>query len=417
MFDAEKQIKLSNESLKGIDPSELIDLVEPKLKYHQSLDSLRERLEANDPLKVKLGIDPTGPDVHLGHIVPLRVLDLFGRAGHDIDLIFGDFTAKIGDPSGRDTARKVLTDPEIAANVASYQDQVHPYFDTEAENVRLHRNSTWLGAMALSDTFHYLQMVNLTEATQRTDFRERMQKGSAVTLAEAMYGTLQGIDSVELHSDVELGGIDQLLNVSQARAVQRSQGQTPEEILLTPIIEGTDGTGRKMSKSYNNYIPATADADEIFGKIMSIPDELIVPYIVAFAQVSGSEIEALQKSVQQFPHEMKKQLGVYLAATRSGNLDVAQQAREDFERKFSRRQLAETDSKEIKSSANDTLVATLMKSGDFTSNSELRRLAQGGGIKVDGVKITEEALYQPVQDEQHITVGKRRSFKVALRTE
>ena len=414
LFDAGLYVQKSDESLVGISPDEFVDLVEPKLEYDLSLEHIRTRLANNETLKVKMGIDPTGPDVHLGHTVPIRVLDLFRRSGHQVDLIFGDFTAKIGDPSGRDSARKVLTDAEIASNVASYRSQVHNFFDTNGENVRIHRNSTWLGEMALHETFQYLQMVNLSEATRRKDFRERMQRGAAVTLAEAMYGTLQGIDSVHLGSDVEIGGIDQLLNVQQARSVQRNRGQNAEDILLTPIIEGTTGDGRKMSKSYGNYIATNADADDIFGQIMSIPDTLIVPYIVAFAPVSKGDIQALHTATQMYPYEQKKQLAKYLVATATGSIEQGDIAKENFERKFSLRQTDESDYTEVVASLEDSVLSALVKTGGFKSNGEIRRLASGGGIKINGCKITEDGLQELVDNGHKILVGKRRGFKISL---
>ena len=415
MLRADVYFEKNKESLIGITPDEFVDLVEPKLEYDLSLENIKERLDNNETLRVKMGIDPTGPDVHIGHAVPIRVLDLFSRAGHDIDLIFGDFTAKIGDPSGRDSARKVLTDDEIAVNVTSYREQVQNFFDTNAENVRVHRNSTWLGRMALHETFEYLQMVNLSEATQRKDFRERIQKGSTVTLAEAMYGTLQGIDSVHLQSDVELGGIDQLLNVQQARSVQRSQGQNPEDILLTPIIEGTSGDGRKMSKSYDNYVATTASADDVFGKIMSIPDTLIVPYAVAFAPVSRQDIQGLTIAAQNSPLEIKKQLATYLAATSTGSLEQGELARGNFERRFSRNEISRDDLTEIAITPQNSVLSALISTGGFKSNSEVRRLAAGGGIKLNGQKLTEDELLQKVDEGQTILVGKRRGFRISLR--
>lgn len=410
MLRAGVYFERSRESLDEIASDEFISLVEPKIEYNLSLENIKERLDNNEKLRVKMGIDPTGPDVHIGHAVPIRVLDLFSRAGHDIDLIFGDFTAKIGDPSGRDSDRKVLTDSEIAANVASYREQVQNFFDTNAENVRIHRNSAWLGRMALHETFEYLQMVNLSEATQRKDFRERMQKGSAVTLAEAMYGTLQGIDSVHLESDIELGGIDQLLNVQQARNVQRNMGQNPEDILLTPIIEGTTGDGRKMSKSYDNYIATTASADDIFGKIMSIPDTLIVPYAVAFAPVNKEDIRGLTSATQNNPLEIKKQLATYLAATSTGSLEQGELARENFERRFSRKEIKDNDTQTLTDKG--SLLDTLMSSGDFKSRSELRRIADQGGLKAGGVKLSTDELLGAFPSDSIVTVGKRRAYRL-----
>jgi len=411
MFQATEYYGREHESLEGISTEDFVDLLEPKLEYALSIDGLAARLAEGEPLRVKMGIDPTGPDIHLGHVVPVRALDLFRRAGHSVDLIFGDFTAKIGDPSGRSDGRKTLTDEEIGRNVASYKGQVHNYFDTDARNVTIHRNSLWLGALALPEVFQYLQMVNLTQATQRRDFRTRMEAGNSVTLAEAMYGTLQGIDSVHLRSDVEIGGIDQLLNVSQARDVQRNRGQRPEEVLLTPIIQGTTGDGRKMSKSYGNYIPATASPDEIFGKIMSIPDTHVVPYLVAFAPIHKRDVETLTLAARENPLELKKQLATYLAAVSAGSLSAGMEARETFDRRFARREFKEDEIVTITAAPDDTVLAIIGRTVGL-SNNEVRRLANGGGIKVNGVKITEEGLHELPARGTALSVGKRRHYTV-----
>ena len=413
MIESAAFFNKGKESLIGISSNELVGLLQPKIEYPGSLESLQERLDTGEKLNVKLGIDPTGPDIHIGHIVPVKVLDLFSRAGHNIDLIFGDFTAKIGDPTARTNSRRVITDDMILSNMATYREQVNHYMDTTAPNIRIHRNSQWLGSMMLSEMFSYLQAVNLTEATQRKDFRDRMERGAAVSLAEVVYGTLMGIDSVKLNTDIELGGIDQLLNVQQARMVQKKAGQKAEEILLTPIIEGTAGDGRKMSKSFDNYISAATEPKDMFGKIMSMPDNLILPYIKAYAPVSSAEIAELEDEIYTSPMESKKQLATYMAATISDNLDTGMAAREDFERRFSRRQLDESDSKAIAITEDDTLISALMRSGDFKSKNDLRRIAGQGGIRINGAKIDSDRINNKLaEDELTVVVGKRRIFKL-----
>ena len=291
----------NTESLQGISSDDLIALIKPKTEKAIGIDNIKERIDNGEKLNVKFGTDPTGPDLHLGHIVPIRVLDIFSRAGHNIDLIFGDFTAKVGDPTGRGDERPLLTDEKIAENMSTFRNQVDRYFDTTRDNVHIHQNSQWLGKMALASVFDYLQAINLSQAMQRDDFRSRAQNGKAVSLAEVMYGALMGIDSTHLMSDVEIGGVDQLLNFQQARDIQRSQGQRAEDIVMTPIIEGTSGDGRKMSKSYGNYIPVRADDTEIFGKFMSIPDTLIVPYVKAFAPVYEQDLPRIIAAVHESP--------------------------------------------------------------------------------------------------------------------
>lgn len=416
MLSAEKLFAEGQQSLVGITPPEMVDLLAPKLQYELGLASVADRIGAGDTLRVKLGIDPTGPDIHIGHVVPVRVLDIFARAGQQIDLIFGDFTAKIGDPSGRSTGRQTITDQDIAANVATYRDQVRNYFDTTGENVKVHRNSTWLGRLTLREAFEYLEMTNLSEAMQREDFRSRMAQGGSVSLSEAMYGTLQGIDSFALNSDVEIGGIDQLLNVQKARDVQRRKGQRPQDILLTPIIEGTDGTGRKMSKSYGNYVAALAPPNDIFGSIMSIPDKLIQPYATAFAPIRASEMQGLLEYIAREPLEAKKQLAMYVVALSTGNMHEGLEAREHFERVFSRREVQERDMSPLSVMPETTIMDALFGTGQFVSRSEIRRIAVGKGVRLDGRTIDDDDLYGTINDGASISVGKRKHFKVTHAT-
>jgi tyrosyl-tRNA synthetase len=294
--------------------------------------------------------------------------------------------------------------------MSTYREQVNRFFDTDRDNVRIHQNSRWLGAMALSSVFDYLQAINLSQAMQRDDFRARAQNGKAVSLAEVMYGAMMGIDSHYLHTDVEIGGVDQLLNFQQTRDIQRHLGQKAEDIIMTPIIEGTSGDGRKMSKSYGNYISARTDADELFGKIMSIPDATVVPYMKAFAPVHVTELEAIETAVKRDPMEMKKQLAAYVVATSTNNRDSGLEAREDFERKFADKNITMEDAIILSDSGN--LVDTLMNSGDFKSKSELRRLANQGGIKINGKKITADVLDVPPITQALITIGKRKVYSI-----
>jgi len=404
----EKYYHKNSESLEGISSDEMFSLLTPKTEKIISFDSLKEKIDSGDKLNVKFGADPTGPDLHLGHIVPIRALDIFNRAGHNIDLIFGDFTAKIGDPTGRNEERPILTDEMIANNMSTYRDQINRFFDTNRENVRIHKNSKWLGNIALASIFDYLQAINLSQAMQRDDFRARAQNGKAVTLAEVMYGAMMGIDSCHLNTDVEIGGIDQLLNFQQTRDIQRHLGQKAEDIIMVPIIGGSDG--RKMSKSYENYISARTNADDLFGKIMSIPDVSIIPYIKAYAPVNEADLPDIEIAVKNDPMEMKKQLASYLVSTSTDSRDTGLMARESFERRFTDKKISINDA--IKLPAGGSLVDVLFKSGDFKSNSELRRLAEQGGIKLNGEKINANDLNNPTGPTGLITVGKRRIYVI-----
>lgn len=400
-------------SLEGATPDELIAYIEPKAEQVSSFDSIRQRLSSEEPLNVKFGTDPTGPDLHIGHLVPIRILDIFRRAGHNIDLIFGDFTARVGDPSGRSSERPLLDDEKIAENVSTFRTQVDKYFDTNAPNVRVSHNSEWLSKMPFTRVFEYMQAVNLREAMQRRDFRNRALGGRSVSLAEAFYGTMMGIDSEVLNTDIEIGGIDQLLNFQQARDVQRTRGQKPEDVIMTPILEGTSGGGLKMSKSLGNFVPLRAEASEIYGKMMSIPDDLIEKYIRAFAPVQQPELEQIRYAIALDPFEMKKQLATYMAALSASSLETGMEQRENFERRFAKKILSEEDLAILPAHSN-SLIGALFATGAYKSRRDIRRLAREGAIKIDGQKVDEESLFaaMPTTDSV-VTVGKRAAYRIA----
>ncbi|MDB5162484.1 MAG: Tyrosine--tRNA ligase [Candidatus Saccharibacteria bacterium] len=413
MSFSEKKFSKTYESLEGATPNELISLIEPKIEHAITIDSVKEQLEKGEPLNIKFGTDPTGPDLHIGHVVPIRVLDILSRAGHNIDLVFGDFTAKVGDPSGRSNERPLLTDEKISENVSTFRTQVNKYFDTTRSNVKVSHNSDWLKDMPFSEVFKYLQDVNLSEAMQRRDFRTRLLGGQGVSLAEAFYGTMMGIDSVQLETDIEIGGIDQLLNFQQTREVQRNRGQHAESVLMTPILEGTSGNGIKMSKSLGNFVPLRATPNEIYGKMMSIPDDLILKYMTAFAPVEQSELEGLSKQIADNPLEMKKQLATYMAAISTSELSKGLEERENFERRFVNKTLDEKDIQVLPSSV-DSLIDGIFATGNYSSRGEIRRLALQGAIKIDGQKVSEEELLGALPESDTIvTVGKRSAYRIA----
>jgi tyrosyl-tRNA synthetase len=294
---------------------------------------VKSSLDNIGSLKVKFGTDPTGPELHLGHAVPLRLLELFRRTGHTIDIVFGDFTAGIGDPSDRISDRPILSKEQIARNVETFSEQVAPFVDTKSPNVRLHRNSDWISKLTLADFFGVLTDVRLSDATQRDDFRYRSRTGDSVRMSEVLYATLMGVDSIHLGSDLEIGGTDQLLNFMQARKLMFAKGLDPEMILVTPMIQGTDGSGSKMGKSNGNYIPVLAPSDETYGKVMSIPDKLILPYMKAFAPVHEKDAGWLESLVYNNPHRAKKDLARYITSLSTGE-EGASEASDRFHRRF-----------------------------------------------------------------------------------
>lgn len=398
-------------SLCGIGTEELIGFIRPKCKEVLTIDRLRQKLAESARLKVKFGIDPTAAEIHIGHVVPIMLLDLFERAGHHVDFIIGDFTARVGDPTERETGRVPLDPERIRQNMATYTSQIGKYINLAS--LTIHHNAAWLNPMTLQEIFTIFQGINLSEAMQREDFRARMRNEQAVSLAEVCYGVLMGIDSVHLDSDVEIGGIDQLLNFQQCRKIMQQSGRTEEVILMTPILEGTSGDGRKMSKSYKNYVAVNAAAEEKFGKIMSIPDRLVDQYFSCFTQVHEQEVEELRSFIAENPLEAKKQLATLLVAAETRNLDDGLRERESFERRFSQRELRNEDCVEIKFGAEKTIFEALMSSGKFGSRNELRRLFGQQAVRAtsDGADkvLTLETTVGEATD--IVRVGKRRFFR------
>lgn len=360
-------------------------------------------------LNVKFGIDPTGADIHIGHLCPIFVLNIFLKCGHNIDFIIGDFTAKIGDPSGRNTERALITDEQIAANLATYTEQIAPYIDIK--KLKIHKNSQWLAKTSLAEFLSVLQRIKLAVATQREDFRNRIEN---VSLAEVNYAVLMGLDSVNLKSDVELGGVDQLLNFGQCRLVQEIYQQKPETAFGTPILEGLSGDGRKMSKSFNNYIAVSAPAADKFGKFMSLPDSLLLKYYQAYGYIYSEEIPELVKFIESNPLEAKKQLATYFVSIDGNNLEIGLKERENFERKFSKRELTDADFITVTVAPNTTLINAIAATGKFSSNGEIKRLIMAGAVSDIDTKEKLEISYILTKDVK-IKVGKLNTFKIEVK--
>ncbi|MFD1833002.1 tyrosine--tRNA ligase [Streptomyces desertarenae] len=355
-----------------------------------SVEELAERIgaarEAGRGLTVKLGIDPTAADVHLGHTVPMIVLSRFQRMGHDVTLIIGDITAKIGDPSGRSSERPPLTDEDIARNLAGYRDQVRPFFDFE--RVRFRHNSEWLARIALPKLIGILAQVPASSLLQREDFRNRLAAGHGLTMSELIYPVAMAIDSAEIEADVELGGVDQLLNMQTGRKVMEIYGQRPQMIVTMPLIEGTDGSGAKMSKSKGNYIALNASADDVFGKIMSIPDRLMAPYLRAWTEWTDTEIDLVAERIEKgtlHPMDLKKVLAGEVVAALHG-VEAAMAARAGFTAQFSRKSFADVGSLPVVDAAEHGgkgIAAVLATVLEFTpSASAARRVAKQNGLRL-----------------------------------
>ncbi|WP_410539078.1 tyrosine--tRNA ligase [Streptomyces sp. KL2] len=355
-----------------------------------SVEGLAERIEAarqaGHGLNVKLGIDPTAADVHLGHTVPMIVLSRFQRMGHDVTLIIGDITAKIGDPSGRSSERPPLTDEDIARNLAGYRDQVKPFFDFE--RVRFRHNSEWLAGIALPKLIGVLSQIPASSLLQREDFRNRLSAGHGLTMSELIYPVAMAIDSAEIDADIELGGVDQLLNMQMGRKVMEIYGKKPQMITTVPLIEGTDGSGAKMSKSKGNYIALNSSADDVFGKIMSIPDRLMVPYLRAWTEWTDSEIDQVTARIEKgtlHPMDLKRVLAGEVVTALHG-LKAAMAARAGFTAQFSRKSFSDVESLPVVDAAEHgdkgvtAILATVL---EFTpSASAARRVAKQNGLRL-----------------------------------
>jgi tyrosyl-tRNA synthetase len=374
---------------------------------------LRAKLERSErtgsPLKVKLGLDPTAPDLHLGHTVVLQKLRDFQEFGHQIIIIIGDFTGMIGDPTGRSETRKPLTWDEIRANAETYRSQLGKVLDMSRTRVEF--NSTWLAPLTFENIIRETAHLTVAQMLQREDFANRYASGRPISLHELLYPLAQGYDSVALGSDVELGGTDQTFNLLVGRDLQRAHGQEPQVALTVPILEGLDGV-QKMSKSLGNAVGLTEPPIEMYGKLMSLSDDLMFRYFELVTRVSEAEIQALRKL---HPKESKKRLAWTVTAMYHGDAG-AREGEAHFSRVYENKQTPEKV--EVVSLATPSgglsIVKVIVGSGLVATNSEGRRLIQQGAVEVDGTRL--EDANQPLQAgrEYLIRVGKRRFKRVFL---
>jgi len=412
-FDQQFCTRIS-EPWDSIESDEFVGFLLPKCQEVITPERLRQKIVEQSVLKVKFGIDPTASEIHIGHVVPIMLLRQFAKAGHHIDFIIGDFTARVGDPTARDTGRTPLNPEQIVKNMQTYISQIGKYIDLRV--LHIHHNAEWLNPMTLQEIFAIFQQINLSEAMQREDFRARMRNEQAVSIAEVCYGVLMGIDSVHLGTHVEVGGIDQLLNFQQCRKIMRQSGMDEEVILMTPILEGTSGDGKKMSKSYGNYVAVNATHEEKFGKIMSIPDRLIGQYFRCFADVHKRELDELDIFITENPLEAKKQLATLIVALETKRIEDGLRERESFERKFSQKKIRDEDCVELAEDASTTILDALLKSSQFKSKGELRRLFEQQAVRSvseDGkITLSPETVISQIHGV--VRVGKRRFFQFVV---
>lgn len=367
---------------------------------------LAAKLALGRPLRIKLGMDPTAPDLHLGHSVTLKKLREFQDAGHTVIFLVGDFTAMIGDPTGRSETRKPLSRAEIERNADTYREQAYKILDRELTEVRF--NSEWMNGLNVAELIKIAATLSVARLLERDDFEKRLAAEEPLFLHELLYPVIQGYDSVALKADLEIGGTDQKFNMLVGRDLQRHFGQDPQAVMTMPLLEGLDGV-RKMSKSLGNYVGLTDKPEDMYGKLMSVPDKLMVRYYELLTTATAEEIAAV-KSGAMHPMEAKKRLARTLVTEYHGT-PAATRAEEYFESKHQRREIPA--SAPVYRIAEDLWICELMKQLQFTpSTSEARRLVSQGAVRVDGHTITDVNFRFVPGEHKVLEVGKRRVARI-----
>jgi len=375
---------------------------------------LLKLLESGKPLRLKQGFDPSCPDIHLGHVVGLRKLRQFQQLGHRVVLIVGDWTAQIGDPSGASATRSMLSAKEVQANAQTYMEQFFKVVDKEKTEVRW--QSEWFGKFGLEDVIRLTSKFTVAQFLAREDFGKRYNSGRPIAITELLYPLLQAYDSVAIEADVEFGGTDQKFNCLVGRELQQMTGQRPQQVFLVPLLIGTDGT-QKMSKSLGNYIGVDEPPSEVYGKIMSIPDSLIIDYLELVTDIPDEEIAEFKAQIADQsvnPMTVKKRLA-YEIVTQFHSPQAAGEAEEHFAKVFQKGEVPDEAVVMINASAGlkSTLSAELTKAGLTKSRSEARRLLTQCAIEIDGKTVTEDLEMAQIKKGSVIKVGKRRFAKIA----
>ncbi len=370
------------------------------------IGDLDAKLALGRPLRIKAGFDPTAPDLHLGHTVLLRKLRHFQECGHQVFFLIGDFTAMIGDPSGRNETRPALTKDQVLANAETYKSQVFKILDPEKTEVVF--NSSWIEPLGAAGMLKLAGKRTVARMLERDDFKERFKQGIEISITEFLYPLLQGFDSVALKADVELGGSDQRFNLLMGRTLQEREGQEPQVILMTPLIEGLDGV-RKMSKSYGNAIGIMEPPDQVFGKMMSIPDDLIWRYMLLLTDIPEEEIESMRLAGGN-PRDAKARLAEAVTGMLHG-AEAGKKAAENFDAIF-RRKAAPDEMPGIDRRDGEDLPSILVRAGLLASKGEARRLIEGGGVRreagAEWVKVVSIAEVPP--GSAILKIGKKGKF-------
>jgi len=374
------------------------------------LEELKKKLQKNKPLRIKVGFDPTAPDLHLGHTVVINKMRQLQDLGHEIIFLIGDFTGMIGDPSGKNVTRKPLTKEEILENAKSYEEQVFKILDKDKTKIAF--NSEWMSKMSSAEMISLASKQTVARMLERDDFSKRYKSEQAISIHEFLYPLVQGFDSVALQADMELGGTDQKFNLLVGRDLQKQAGKEPQVILTMPLLEGLDGV-QKMSKSLDNYIGIDETPDDMFGKLMSISDDLMWRYLELLSFESLETIESWKKEVEdgENPRNIKFRLAEEII-TRFHNNELAKQAQQNFIDRFAKNQTP--DEMDEFTFPKGTKIANLLKDSNLVSStSEAFRMIKQGAAKMDGEKITNKDL-EPTAGTSVYQVGKRKFARVTI---
>lgn len=390
-------------------PSSDVEFLLDGFDHVETVDDFRARLKLGRPIRVKLGIDPTSPDLHLGFMVVLEKLQRFAQAGHEVTLIIGDFTASIGDPSGRNAMRPPLTREQIEANMHTYREQAGKVLDLE--RVKIRYNSEWLAKLDFSDIVRLVSHVTVAQMLERNDFHNRYSSGVPISLHEFLYPVAQAYDSIAIEADLELGGTDQLFNLLLGRQFQREYGQLPQICATVPLLVGLDGE-KKMSKSIGNYVGIAEDANTQFGKLMSMPDDLIETYgrYAAFIP-SGDPWYAIFASGSFNPMNEKKFVAQQIVSRYHGS-EAAAEARDYFERTVQRKEIPTQDLPEVALGEAKRVADVLVRAGFAASRREAERLISGNGVKVDGIVVDDPRAAWTATGSAVLSVGSRRFARI-----
>lgn len=387
---------------------------------HSKVEEIEEKLakvkKENRPLRIKLGLDPSAPDIHLGHCVVLRKIRQLQDLGHEAIIIIGDFTGMIGDPTGKSKTRRALTREEVLKNAQTYQEQIFKVLDKSKTVIKF--NSEWLEKLSLKDVVFLTSKCTVAKMLEREDFKNRYTNRQSICIHEFLYPLMQGYDSVAIGADIEFGGTDQIFNVLMGRSIQRDYGQDSQLTVFFPILEGIDGKN-KMSKSLGNYIGVSDEANDMYVKVMKVPDDLIIKYFTLCTDLHPDKIREIEKNMEngENPRNVKMDLAFEITALYHGQ-DEARKAQEYFETVYQKEEIPEDveviEVNMVSGSEGVNLIDAIAKTGDFKSRSDIRRIFTQKGAKINGEMVDDIKKISNLTSGQIVQLGKNRFYKIKI---